>query len=213
MKWNVLNIKGDKVGSVDLPASIFAVEMNEGVLHSVVKSYRANRRQGTHATKTRSFVSGGGKKPFKQKGTGGARQGSSRSPLMPGGGTSHGPQPRDYREDINRKVRQQAVRIALSDRVRHNQLVLVDDFCAEAYSTKKVCKSLEAIKSGTNALLVDARTDDFLYRSARNIYGIDVAWPTNINAENILAHKAVVMTKSALEVLTKRLGEDADESV
>src|SRR3954471_1172662 len=104
MKWDVLNIKGEKVKSVELPDDIYGVDMNEAVLHSVVKAYQANRRQGTHATKTRAYVSGGGKKPFRQKGTGSARQGTSRSPLMPGGATLHGPQPRSYRQNITQRV-------------------------------------------------------------------------------------------------------------
>ena len=123
MKWHVVNIEGKKLREIELPESVFGCESNESVIHSVVKSYMANRRQGTHATKTRSLVSGGGKKPFRQKGTGSARQGSSRSPLMEGGAVSHGPQPRDYTQRINKKVKQKAMLIALSDKVRHNNLV------------------------------------------------------------------------------------------
>ena len=121
---------------IDLPDEVFGREMNEAVLHAVVKAYRANARQGTHATKTRSTISGGGRKPFKQKGTGGARQGSKRSPLQEGGAVAHGPQPRDYRQDTNQKVRQLALSVALSDRVRHQHLHIIDDFKLDKYSTK-----------------------------------------------------------------------------
>lgn len=210
MNWDVVNIEGKKVATVDLPENIFAVEMNEGLLHSVVKSYRANRRQGTHATKTRSFVSGTGKKPFKQKGTGEARQGCFRSPLMPGGATLFGPMPRDYREGINRKARLQALRVALSDRARHKKLIMIDDFQASQYSTKKVLKSLNAIGSEQSALLLDATENDFLHRSSRNIYGVDALWSSNVNAENVLAHRSLVMTRAALEVLTARLGDSKE---
>ncbi len=118
MELQVHNIQGKAVKKIQLPEAIYAVEMNEALLHSVVKAYQANRRQGTHATKTRSLVSGGGKKPFKQKGTGGARAGSTRSPLQPGGGQLHGPQPRDYRQSVNKKIRQLALKIALSDKAK-----------------------------------------------------------------------------------------------
>lgn len=204
MKWDVININGEKVKTIDLPDSIYAVEMNEAVLHAVVKAYRANRRQGTHATKTRSLVSGGGKKPYRQKGTGNARQGSSRSPLMPGGATVHGPQPRSYRQHVNQKVKQLALRIALSDKVRHNKLVLVDDFGINQYSTKQVLKSLKAFGLGENALLADERKDDFLYKSARNIYKTRAVSSTDMNAEDILGHGALVLSETALKALEQR---------
>lgn len=210
MKWDVVNIKGEKVGDCDLPEAIYSVGMNEALLHSVVKAYRANRRQGTHATKTRSLVSGGGKKPFRQKGTGGARQGSSRSPLMPGGATSHGPQPRDYRQGINAKVRQQALRIALSDKVRHQRLVLVDDFAISKYSTKHILGSLKACGTNLNALLADERKDDFLYRSARNIYRVNAISASEINAEDVLRHETLVLSATAVQALSQRLGGEKE---
>lgn len=212
MKWDVTNIDGEKIKTIELPEAIYGLEMNEGVLHSVVKAYQANKRQGTHATKTRSLVSGGGKKPFKQKGTGGARQGSSRSPLHPGGATVHGPQPRDYRQHINKKTKQLALKIALSEKVRHNKLFLVDDFGINSYNTKQIVKSLQVLSKGQavrTTLLADERKDDFLYKSTRNIHGAVSLAPAAINAENVLRYEALILSETALAALHQRLqGEE-----
>ena len=172
MKWQVFNIKGERIKDVELPEGIFAQDLNTPLLHSVVKAYQANRRQGTHAVKTRAYVSGGGKKPFRQKGTGSARQGTSRSPLMPGGATLHGPQPRSYRQKVNQRMKQQAVCVALSEKVRHTKLIVVDNFAVDAYSTKHVTKSLLALGVKRTALLLDERKDDLLFKSSRNIHGV-----------------------------------------
>jgi large subunit ribosomal protein L4 len=206
MKWDVLNIKGQKVKTVELPETIYGLEMNEAVLHSVVKSYRANRRQGTHATKTRSLVSGGGKKPFKQKGTGEARQGSTRSPLQPGGGVAHGPQPRSYTQDINQKTKQLALCVALSDKIRHNRLTIVDDFAIATYKTKNIISALETLsKPAMGVLISDERKDDLLYKSARNIHGVEVVPSSVLNAENVLRYENIIISESALKVLEQRL--------
>jgi large subunit ribosomal protein L4 len=210
MEINVKNIKGESVRKISLPDSVFGVEMNEHVLHTVVKAYAANRRQGTHATKTRTNVSGGGKKPFKQKGTGQARQGSSRSPLNPGGGTAHGPQPRDYSEKTNVKLRQLALRVALSDKVRHGKFVVVDDFKVSKFSTKHIIAALKAL-GVTKALLADERKDLVLYRSARNIHGTESVMPGDLNAEQVLRHESLVVTETALNVLQQRLEEKKRE--
>ena len=207
MKWDITNIKGEKIRQIDLPDAIYNVEMNEAVLHSVVKAYQANKRQGTHATKTRSLVSGGGKKPFRQKGTGNARQGSSRSPLMPGGGTAHGPQPRDYRQQINQKQKRLALKVALSDKIRHNRLILVDDFAVNRYSTKHIVSVLKALGGVANALLADERKDDLLYRSARNIHKIRAVLPAEMNTEDVLRHETLILSETALRALEQRLGE------
>jgi large subunit ribosomal protein L4 len=203
MEVQVLNTKGQSVRKVALPESIFGVEMNEHVLHTVVKAYRANRRQGTHATKTKAMVSGGGKKPFKQKGTGEARQGSSRSPLNPGGGVAHGPQPRRYTEKVNVKTKLLALSIALSDKVRHGKLVIVDDFAVSGYDTKAVVSLMSNIKT-SRALLLDERKDDFLYKSARNIYGSRATTAVEVNAEHVLGHESFVISETALNVLKAR---------
>lgn len=204
MQVEVKDINGKAIRKIDLPDSIYGLEMNEQVLHLAVKAYQANRRQGTHATKTRAFVSGGGKKPFKQKGTGGARQGTTRAPHMPGGAISHGPQPRSYTQKLNRKLRSTALKVALSDKVRHNQLVVVDDFAISTYSTKQIAGALKALNV-TNALLTDERKDQFLYKSARNIHKIGVICPNELNAEVVLRHESVVISENALTALQQRL--------
>lgn len=209
MKLDVLNLEGKKVDSIDLPESIYGVEMNEHVLHTVVKAYRANRRQGTHATKTRSLVSGTGKKPFRQKGTGGARQGSTRGPHQYHGAVAHGPQPRDYTQQINKKVKQLALKVALSEKVRNNKLVVVKDFSLEKYSTKTVVAALNALTSGVKALVSDERKDDLLYRSTRNIYGADCVAPSAVNAENILRHETLVLSETAIKAIAQRIEGEA----
>lgn len=208
MQWDIINIKGEKVKSTELPDSIYNVDMNEAVLHSVVKAYRANRRQGTHATRTRSLVSGSGKKPFRQKGTGNARQGNSRSPLMPGGAVSHGPQPRDYRLALNKKERRLALKVALSDKVRHNKLILVDDFGVNQYGTKHIVSSLKGMNIEGKVLLTDERKDDYLYKSARNIHKIGVSLTSQLNAEDVLRFDTLVISETALKAIEQRFGEN-----
>jgi len=212
MEAQVFNILGKALKKVKLADSVFNVELNEGLLHDVVKGYRANRRQGTHATKTRAFVSGGGKKPFKQKGTGNARQGSNRSPLMPGGAVTHGPQPRDYTQNMNKKAKRLALRIALSDKARNGKLIVVDDFALSGCKTQQIVKALVALKA-PKALLSDERKDDFLYKSARNIHGAMTVSPADMNAESVLRYESLVISENALSALTQRLEEGRRESV
>ena len=209
MKLDVQNLEGKAVGSIDLPESIYGVEMNEHVLHTVVKAYRANRRQGTHATKTRSLISGTGKKPFRQKGTGSARQGTTRAPHMYHGAVVHGPQPRDYTQQINKKVKQLALKVALSEKVRNNKLVVVKDFTLEKYSTKSVVAALTALTSGVNALVSDERKDDLLFRSTRNVHGAACVAPTAINAENILRYETLVLSETAIKAIAQRIEGEA----
>lgn len=205
MKVDLLDISGKKLKQIDLPDQIFGEELNDGILHSVIKAYRANRRQGTHATKTRSMVNGGGKKPFKQKGTGNARQGSSRSPLNPGGGVAHGPQPRNYREYVSKSARRKALAVALSDRVKHNRLLVVEDLQVAKYSTKEVLKTAAQLKLN-KGLFVDERKDDFLYKSVRNIQGYDAVGAAEVNAEDILRHEHIVLSLSSISSLSQRFG-------
>jgi large subunit ribosomal protein L4 len=205
MDLQVFNIDGKAVKKISVPDSIYGVEMNDAVLHSVVKAYQANRRQGTHMVKTRSLVAGSGKKPFKQKGTGGARQGSTRGNHMPGGGQAHGPVPRSYRQYVSKKQRQLALRIALSDKARHGKLIVVSDFSIEKYNTKHVVKVLANLKAN-KALLSDERKDDVLYKSTRNIHGADAVLPSELNAENILRFESLIISENALTTLQQRLG-------
>ncbi|NRA64416.1 MAG: 50S ribosomal protein L4 [Pseudobacteriovorax sp.] len=207
MQIAVKSMDGKEVKKVDLPDSIFAVELNDHVLHHVVKAYQANRRQGTHATKTRAFVSGGGKKPFRQKGTGNARQGTSRSPHYPGGAVSHGPQPRDYTQKLNKKTRLLALKVALSDKVKHGQLVIVDDYALDSFSTKKIVSSMAALNV-KRATFTDAEDNNFLYKSARNINGAAVKKASELNAEDVLRYESFVMSEKAIAALTARLEGD-----
>ena len=212
MEVQVYSIDGKSLRKITLPDEIYNVEMNGPVLHAVVKAYRANRRQGTHATKTKAMVSGGGKKPFKQKGTGGARQGSMRNPHYPGGGEAHGPQPRKYREFPSKKSRQLALKIALSDKARHGKLFIVDDFKIAKYSTKHVTGVLKSLKTA-KALLADERKDDILYKSARNVHGAMAMQPAELNAENVLRYENLIISETALTTLKQRFEEKKRESV
>lgn len=217
-----MNIHGQVKGEKALPSDIYGVPMNRSLLHSVVKAYRANRRQGTHATKTRSLVSGSGRKPFKQKGTGRARQGSNRGPHMYHGAVAHGPQPRDYRQGINKKVKMLSTKVALSDKVRHKRLLLVDDLDVSSYSTRKVVSVLNTLvisrhnqrddtqKSSLDprTLIVDKRKDDYLSRSVRNIYRADTVSAALLNAENILGCEYLLLTLCAFDELNKRFADE-----
>ena len=203
---SIKDINGTEVRTLELVADIFAVKPNPGLIHEVVISLRANQRQGTHATKTRALVSGGGKKPFRQKGTGNARQGSNRSPLLRGGAVVHGPQPRSYRRTLPRKMRNLALKVMLSDRLRSGHLHVVDAIPLQEYKTKKICALLQTF--GTRkTLLSDDRKDDFLYKSARNIYRTAVIDPREINALHIVAHDSLIMSVAALQVIITRLSD------
>jgi len=203
MQIEVKDIKGKAVKKVDLPDNIFGLDLNDHVLHSVVKAYQANRRQGTVATKTRALVRGGGKKPFRQKGTGNARQGSSRTNLHPGGAVAHGPQQRDHRQGTNKKLRKLAMRVALSDKARHGKIVVVDDFAISSFSTKHVCGIAKSL-SLTSALFSDERKDDFLFKSARNIHKMGCVRPSDMNAEDVLRHETLVLSETALDSIKQR---------
>lgn len=206
MKIDIYNTSGSKVRDMELPESIYNVPMNEHVLHSVVKAYRANRRQGTHATKTRSMVSGTGKKPFRQKGTGGARQGSTRGPHMKGGAVVHGPQPRSYTQKVNVKTKHLAIKVALSDKVRHGKLKVVDDFSLSAISTKQMSGILKSFNT-QSVLFTDERKDNFLYYSSRNLRSASSRMPYELNAEDLLRFDTLIVSENGLKAINQRLGE------
>lgn len=210
MKCDVVNTAGKKIKSIELSDEIYACPLNEAVLHSVVKAYRANKRQGTHATKTRSLISGGGKKPLKQKGTGNARQGSTRSPLMEGGAVVHGPQPRSYNQKINKKIKKKALKVALSDKVRHQKVFILDDIAFDKYSTKAACELIDKLKlSGKKLCVVDSVTTDHLYKSIKNIEKASFRSPEVVNIEDILNHEFLVITEKAIESIKNRVGLEA----
>lgn len=197
-KLAVLDNKGKKVSDVTLNDDIFAIEPNKSAMHLVVVNYLANQRQGTQSTLTRAEVSGGGKKPWKQKGTGRARQGSTRSPQWTHGGVAFGPKPRDYGFDVNKKVRRLAMKSALSSKVADNEMIVVDDFAMDAIKTKEMAEVLAAIKAGKKTLIVLPEKNDVVYKSARNIAGANVSIVNTLNVYDILNCNTIVVLKDAV---------------
>ena len=195
---SVFDINGKKVSDLELADGIFAIEPNMYAMHLVVVNYLANQRQGTQSTRTRSEVSGGGKKPWRQKGTGRARQGSTRAPQWYHGGIAHGPKPRTYGGDINKKVRRLAMKSALSSKVAGDELVVLDSFKLDAIKTKEVVKVLGALNTGKKTLIVLPEKDDVIYRSARNIAGVKVSLVNTLNVYDILNCDTVVVLKDAV---------------
>ncbi len=194
----VFNMAGEKVSELALNDSVFAVEPNTSVMHMAVINYLANQRQGTQSTLTRAEVSGGGKKPWRQKGTGRARQGSTRAPQWYHGGIALGPKPRSYNFTINKKVRQLAIKSALSSKVLADELVVLDSLTLEAIKTKEIVKVLSALKAGKKALIVLPEKDDVVYRSARNIAGVKVSLVNTINTYDILNCDTLIVLKDAV---------------
>ena len=207
LKLNVLNMNGQNVGEIELAESIFNVEVNEHVLYEVVKNQLANKRQGTQSAKTRAEVRGGGRKPWKQKGTGRARAGSLRSPLFAGGGVIFGPKPRSYSFNMPQKARQLALKSALS--AREAQLVVVKDFSTIAEpKTKLMVSALKALNvSGKVLVVADTKAEENknLELSARNIPSVKLLLPSNLNVKDLLEADFVVMTESAVNEITERL--------
>ena len=197
---DVIDIKGKKAGSVVLPASIFDVPTNIPLMHQVVVAQLAAARQGTHATKTRGDVAGGGKKPFRQKGTGNARQGSIRAPHFTGGGIVHGPQPRDYDQRTPKKMKQGALRSALSDRARADRIHVVTAlFEGDKPSTKAALAALRAIVEDRQALVVLERGNELTALSLRNVPEVHVLWADQLNTYDVLDADDIVFTQAALE--------------
>ena len=196
---NVVDAAGKKTGSVDLPAELFDVQTNVPLLHQVVVAQLAAARQGTHSTKGRGEVSGAGRKPFKQKGTGRARQGSIRAPQMTGGGIVHGPTPRNYAQRTPKKMIAAALLGALADRARGDRLHVVESFGSDAPSTKAAASTLAAVASGRNVLVVIERGDDVNLKSVRNLRNLHVISPDQLNAYDVLVSDDIVFTKTAFE--------------
>lgn len=195
---DVLNMTGAKVSELELSANVFGVEPNMSAMHIAVVNYLANQRQGTQSTLTRAEVSGGGKKPWRQKGTGRARQGSTRAPQWYHGGISHGPKPRSYNFTINKKVKRLALKSALSSKVLDNEMIVLDELKLDAIKTKEMVKVLGAVKAAKKALIVLADKDDVVYCSARNIEGVKIALVNTINVYDILNSDSIVVTKDAV---------------
>jgi len=197
---DVMDATGKKSGTADLPAEFFDVDANIPLIHQVVVAQRAAARQGTAATKTRGMVAGGGKKPYRQKGTGRARQGSTRAPQFAGGGTVHGPQPRDYAQKTPKKMKAAALRGALSDRARAERVHVVSAFTpTDTPSTKAAKFALDAATGGRSALVVIERADTASALSLRNLPDVHVLWVDQLNTYDVLIHDDVVFTDGALK--------------
>ena len=195
---SVFDMNGKKVSDLALAESVFGIEPNSYAMHLCVVNYLANQRQGTQSTRTRSEVSGGGKKPWKQKGTGRARQGSTRAPQWTHGGIAHGPKPREYGFSINKKVRRLAMKSAFSSKVAAEELVVLDDLKLDAIKTKEVVKVLTALETGKKVLLVLPENNDVLYRSARNIDGVKVSTVNTLNVYDILNCDTMLVLKDSV---------------
>lgn len=197
-KINILNIAGEQAGEMELDDNIFGIEINENAVHAVVKNYLANQRQGTQSAKTRSEVRGGGAKPFRQKGTGRARQGSRVSPNHVGGGVVFAPKPRDYRYSLPKKLRRLAMKSALTSKVVENEIIILDDITMEIAKTKEMIKILSNIKADKKALIVTAEKNENVIRSASNIPGVTTTLVTTLNVYDILKHNSFIITKDAV---------------
>ena len=194
----VYNMEGAKNGSMEVSDSIFAAEVNKAVLHQVVVNYLANQRQGTQSTKTRTEVRGGGIKPWRQKGTGRARQGSIRAPQWTGGGVALGPKPRDYRYSVNKKVKKIALKSALSAKYEAYEIFVVEDLKMDEIKTATIAKMLKGLGIDTKALIVTAECDQNVYKSARNIKGVTPTYVGTMNTYEILKHDKLVISKEAI---------------
>lgn len=199
------NMQGENIGSIELSDAIFNQEVNQSVLHQVVVNYLANQRQGTQSTKTRTEVRGGGIKPWRQKGTGRARQGSIRAPQWTGGGVALGPKPRDYRFRLNKKVRRLAVKSALSAKAQANEIIVIDGLKMDEIKTKTMAALLNKIGADTKTLIVTKENDNNVYRSARNIKNVEVTYVDTLNTYEILKADKFVASKDAIEKIEEVL--------
>lgn len=198
---SVYNMEGKEVGTMELNDSVFGVEVNEHLLHMSVVQYLADKRQGTQKAKTRSEVSGGGRKPWRQKGTGRARQGSIRAPQWRHGGIALGPKPRTYGFDVNKKVKKLAMKSVLSDKVANDAFQVVEEFGLKDIKTKDMVKVLSALGQTKKTLIVTAEKDDVVYKSARNIQGVKVSPVNAISVYDIVNSNKVVIAKDAVAKL------------
>lgn len=194
----VYNMEGAKVGSMEVNDSIFAAEINKAVLHEVVTNYLANQRQGTQSTKTRTEVSGGGIKPWRQKGTGRARQGSIRAPQWTGGGVALGPKPRDYRYSVNKKIKKIALKSALSAKYEAYEIFVIEDLKMDEIKTQKIAKMLKGLEITTKALIVTADYDNVIYKSARNIKNVKPTYVGVLNTYDVLKYDKFIIAKEAI---------------
>ncbi|MEW9528937.1 50S ribosomal protein L4 [Microbispora sp. NPDC049125] len=209
---DVLDATGAKTGTVDLPETVFGTKVNIPLIHQVVIAQLAARRQGTHATKTRGQVSGGGKKPYRQKGTGRARQGSTRAPQFAGGGTVHGPQPRNYEQRTPKKMKAAALRGALSDRAGGGRVHVVSGLVAgETPKTKAALEALRKITAARSVLVVVDETDELTWLSLRNAPDVHLVDAGQLNTYDVLCYDDVVFTREAYDQVVTRLASSGKE--
>ena len=200
-KVDVYDIKGKKVSDIELKEEIFGIIPNENIVHSVLVNYQANQRQGTQSTKTRAEVSGGGKKPWKQKGTGRARQGSTRSPQWIKGGIALGPKPRSYSYKVNKKEKRLAIKSVLSSKVSDNELIVVDKLPFKEIKTKNMVEALTNLKVEGKALILLPEKDENVQKSARNIEGVKTTLVNTINVYDLLKYTKLVVTVDTVKKL------------
>ena len=198
-KVTMLNMAGEAAGEIELNDDIFGIEINEFAVHEVIKNYLANQRQGTQSAKTRCEVRGGGRKPFRQKGTGRGRQGSSTSPNHVGGGVVFAPKPRDYSYSVPKKVKRLALKSALTSKVKENEIIVLDSLSFEAPKTKEMIKVLENVKAAKKALIVTSEKDENVVRSAFNIPGVRTTIVSAMNTYEIINATSFIVTKDAVE--------------
>jgi large subunit ribosomal protein L4 len=205
MQANVLNLRGEVVRTIELDDRVFGIEPNQAVVHQAVVTQQANARQGTHDTKTRAEVAGGGKKPYRQKGTGNARQGSIRAPHYRGGGIVFGPHPRSYEKALPLKMRRLAMRSVLSSKAAEQALIVVDDFAVESGKTKDMLRTLEGLGATKGAVVVLGERSDTVLRAARNLEKVHAVTPNGLNLQDVLRLSTLIMTESAIQEITRTL--------
>ncbi len=208
MKANVLNLRGEVVRTIDLDDRVFGIQPNRAVLHQAVVTQQANARQGTHDTKTRGEVAGGGRKPYRQKGTGRARQGSTRAPHYRGGGVVFGPHPRSYEKAMPKKMRRLALRSALSARAAEAALIVVDDLEVEDGKTRSLLGVLATLGAGDGALVVLGARSNTVLRAAKNLQKVHAVTPNGLNLLDLLRLPKLIMTETAVQDLTRTLTSD-----
>jgi large subunit ribosomal protein L4 len=207
MKVDVVNTKGEKVSTVELPPEIFEAPIRRELMHQALVRQMANARQGTHKTKTRGEVSGGGRKPWRQKGTGRARQGSTRAAQWVGGGKIHTPRPRDYTQEMPRKMRRAALRSALSDKAAHSAIVILDELKLEEPKTKEMAGILRNLVGEVSALILLAEADERVERSVRNLPEAKTLRASYLNVRDVVGFDRIILPLGALQAVTLHLGQ------
>ena len=208
-KLDILNIKGEKAGDIKLNDNVWKIEPNDNVIYDAVVLYNASQRQGTHSTKTRSEVSGGGRKPWRQKGTGNARQGSIRAVQWRHGGIAHGPKPRDYSKKMNKKERRLALLSALTYKAQDKEVIVLDNINLESKKTKEMLNVMDALKiSDYKILLIVSELNDNVCLSARNLGNIKIVLPNEVNTYDVLNADKLVLTEASLKMLEEALNRE-----